>query len=379
MANFKDDRRHPSQDAADPVLLNQEALSSLLEAARTGVWLMDQRFTTIYANHWMASILGLAPGAMTGRRLFSFMDPVEAAVCRRSLEGAPENAAGEHELPLVRADGEVRRVSLRLTPLRNGRGEVVHLAGTGRDVTEEMQELRRLREQANLLRCVLEGLDEAVLLLDVRGRLLEANPAAASLLGEDPARIPVDRTPRRLGPLLAREAGRKPASPDGLRFALSLPRPDGSFFFAEVHCLRIQCNRDPVLAAVVRDASELRRLQSQADSAGQALDSIAEVLELPLARLDGRGRVVQVNAAMERWTGKSSDVLLGALAESLPPPSLTDAQNRTLQNASAGQEQQAGSQLPANSQTGGEILLVSAAEGRPGALLILAPAEEPSS
>jgi len=123
---------------------------------------------------------------------------------------------------------------VRMSPVRAG-GEVIGVVVLSEDVTARALAAARLAESERLQRSVLEVLDAGVLVLDLEGRLLHANPAARTMLGLDPATALTD--PEWWRPLGARYVKNgTPLNADALRstlgrrisgFQVQITGPDG--------------------------------------------------------------------------------------------------------------------------------------------------------
>lgn len=90
----------------------------------------------------------------------------------------------------LRKDGRKIVVSLSVSPIRDGAGHLVGLSAISRDITERRRSDRLVRRSEARYRQLFEVAADAILLIDRRGTILEANPAAASLLGrKDPSAL----------------------------------------------------------------------------------------------------------------------------------------------------------------------------------------------
>lgn len=81
--------------------------------------------------------------------------------------------------------------SLRLAPIRD-EGAVVGVMVLAEDITAKVAMTSQLADSERMQRSVLKVLDEGVIVLDVHGRLVQANPAACAILGLDPATARTD-------------------------------------------------------------------------------------------------------------------------------------------------------------------------------------------
>jgi PAS domain S-box-containing protein len=124
---------------------------------------------------------------------------------------------------------------VRLAPIRDD-GVLAGVLVLSQDITETVAATRRLATSARLESAVLAALDEGVVVLDLDGGLIQANPAARTILGVDLASTAVN--PAWWEPLTTRHAKDGFGSPVSARALLTrtgtwdltieLDRPDGT-------------------------------------------------------------------------------------------------------------------------------------------------------
>jgi len=88
---------------------------------------------------------------------------------------------------IVRPDGEVRYLSSNGEVIMNAEGTPVRMRGTCIDITERVLAEQETERAAERFRGLVESSPDAILVLDSRGTILQANGRAAELLGADPA------------------------------------------------------------------------------------------------------------------------------------------------------------------------------------------------
>ncbi|WP_457110755.1 response regulator [Marmoricola sp. URHA0025 HA25] len=88
---------------------------------------------------------------------------------------------------IVRPDGEVRYLSSNGEVLMDADGVPVRMRGTCIDITERVLAEHETERAAERFRGLVESSPDAILVLDSRSTILQANGRAAALLGADPA------------------------------------------------------------------------------------------------------------------------------------------------------------------------------------------------
>lgn len=84
------------------------------------------------------------------------------------------------EFRIIRPDGEIRCLRSRGYPVTNERGEIYRVAGLTQDITERRRDERRLREQEEKLREILESITDRFFAIDQEWRIVFANAGAAA-------------------------------------------------------------------------------------------------------------------------------------------------------------------------------------------------------
>ena len=227
----------------------------------------------------------------------------------------------------VGAPGATRWVTLRGEPLRDADGRVAHLAGSLIDVTQRKAAEGELRRQALLF----ESLQDAVVVLDFDGRVIDWNGRAEAMFGW----VKAEALGRRSVELLAEEypsdAGERPTAtiveglPADTRFPaeVRLRRKDGREVVAEAVYVPLKDPGGRHVADIViyRDVTERKQMQARlllADrmaALGTLAAGVAHEINNPLAFV--LGNLIFLEDQLERV---ASDVprageLAGALRE----------------------------------------------------------------
>ena len=162
---------------------------SFLENTGDFVYFKDARSRFLFCSQTLADITGHT----------SWRDMLG----KHDLEVFPRDLAqiyGDEEVPILRdgvpllnkinpfydCDGQAGWVSTNKWPLLDSDGKVVGLFGISRDITAHRQADLSLLRSETLLRSVIDGIPDPVLLKDARGNFLLGNAAVARLYGTTP-------------------------------------------------------------------------------------------------------------------------------------------------------------------------------------------------
>lgn len=164
--------------------------ATLLASVRDAVVATDTYGRITYWNRGAEDVFGLAHDRQTGRRLTDLVPAREHRGLERLLDRVWRGGEERLEWPVRRPDGQRTWVDIRLSLLRDPRGEPLGFLAVAKDVTERRLAERALRRSARKIlaqKTELEGilahLGDGLLLADTSRRVVLVNPAARTMLG----------------------------------------------------------------------------------------------------------------------------------------------------------------------------------------------------
>jgi diguanylate cyclase (GGDEF)-like protein/PAS domain S-box-containing protein len=233
------------------------------------------REVILYANRQFASLVGVEPLELIGRRLADLVPPEYAELVsenvRRRLAG--EQAAERYEIEMVGLQGQVSRLEITSTPVAYDAGDALLITGVEIIPTQTTPVLRLPGDVTSLPHLqALNSLAEAVIATDKDGHITFMNPAAEQLTGSTSEMAAgksleaivslVDETDRRLLSDPVRQALTSGAAVNLSRRALLLSRSNGAERSVELSASPIRTGPNEFSGAVImlHDVTELRGL-----------------------------------------------------------------------------------------------------------------------
>ena len=221
------------------------------------------------------------------------------------------------ESNLQRADGKVFPVEVLLTPIYYKGQNLFHCVW--RDITERKQAEAALTEREVKYRALFDYANDAIVLIDLKGNYVSANPEAISMFGcnsEDDFRFnsPVDFMPD--------------VQPDGVPSVISFAkniqtaidlgsleyegvgkRLNGEKFYLNIRVRPLVVNGETLLLGNLRDITERKNSREQIERSVSLLTATIESSADGILAVDGYGLVVAWNSRLADMWNLSGAVL----------------------------------------------------------------------
>jgi len=238
----------------------------------------------------------------------------------------------ERHWTYVRKDGSHLTVNLAVTAVRNDSGDVTGLLSVALDVTEEKKAEEALASNERKLRTITDSALDAVIMVDPAGNIAHWNPAAETIFGYSYEEMLGQQVHKILAPSRYREAASKghlhfmssgQGAAIGKTLELAALRKDGTEFPIEISLNSIEQDDGWWAVAVLRDITERKQAEQQAEDYAAALKSnnlVLEELNRSVEAADRAKSEFLANMSHEIRTPMTailgfSDVLLGNLDE----------------------------------------------------------------
>ena len=290
----------------------EEQFRQIAENIREIFWLFDATFTRpIYVSPAYEEVWGRTVQSVYDDPT-SFLDavhPDDVAEVAAAMMRVSQGIASRIEYRVRRPDGSVRWVWSRGFPVHDANGCVYRVVGTTEDITgrKQAEEERRLAETR--YRRLVENAPDVVYELDREGRFTELNPAAADLLGRDPAELigqsfaevvdPED-LPKGLESLRRKLEGQV----DTTDLEVRLVRASGERRLVHIRATRVVQDGEIVgTLGIVRDITRERERERTMRLLDAAVSSFKEGVSLT----DQDFRLIYANAAYCRMLGIGPD------------------------------------------------------------------------
>ena len=180
MAAMPNNDRHPG--------LTGDGRFELLVNAVTdyAIYLLDQNGFVVSWNRGAERFKGYTADEIVGRHFSIFYTPEDRAtnLPARALKIAAEEGKFEQEGWRVRKDGTRFWTSIVIDPVLDSDGKLIGYAKVTRDITDKLEQQKRLRESEQRFRMLVQGVrDYAIYMLDPQGYVTNWNAGASLIKG----------------------------------------------------------------------------------------------------------------------------------------------------------------------------------------------------
>jgi diguanylate cyclase (GGDEF)-like protein/PAS domain S-box-containing protein len=176
------------ESIAEPTLAERQLRlhEHLLASVEQAVIATDLAGSIVFWNPYAERLYGWSAAEVLGRNIID-VTPTEAnhaqaeEIMARLRQG--ESWSGEFEVR--HRSGRTVPIHVTDSPLRNERNELIGIIGISTDITEQ----RRIEQALRLSDMVYQAIGEAIMVLDMDGRIVAINPAFTGLTGYAEAEI----------------------------------------------------------------------------------------------------------------------------------------------------------------------------------------------
>jgi PAS domain S-box-containing protein len=320
----------------------EEQYRSVFEATDDGLIINDLDGFCIEVNPAYCKMLGYTREELIGLHYSQTTYPEYYLVLDESARAI--QAGGQYQTQGLarRKDSSPLPVDARATPFTY-KGKP-HMLGVMRDITERVEAEKQLREREEQYRSIFEATSDGLIIRDMDGFVVEANPAACKMhgyayeefLGLHRTDIidPKDHT------MVAEYMKAIRAGRSFLGQAVDL-RKDGTPFPVEVRGTTFTYQGKPHTLSVLRDITERVEAEQQLREKEAQYRAVFEATTDALVVLDPVGFYVEANPAMCRMFGYTVEELIGLHAGALTAQASLQVLTESLEKIKVGEGFQA--------------------------------------
>ena len=185
----------------------QTLYSNIFDAVQDGLSVIDAELNIALVNPWMEKVYA-SEMPLVGRKCYAvYQKRKKLCPWCPSVKTMETGQAHTAEVPYPSAKKPTGWIQLTAYPLRGSSGEIVGVIEHVKDISESKRSELRLKESEERYRNLVDLAPDGIVLIDVKGRILELNRAFAELTGHSREEI-IGKHFSKLPTLLAKEIPR---------------------------------------------------------------------------------------------------------------------------------------------------------------------------
>ncbi|HLA73472.1 MAG TPA: PAS domain S-box protein [Steroidobacteraceae bacterium] len=302
---------------------NDERMRVLVDGVQDyAIFMLDPKGTVVSWNDGARRNKGYHAAEIIGQNFSRFYPQadIDAGLPEAELVMAAANGRSEVERWRVRKDGSRFLASMVFTAARDSAGALIGFSEISRDISER-------KDTDAKYRGLLEAAPDAMVVVDQGGKIVLLNVQAEKqfgyrrdeLVGQRITDIVPEGFAERLIADGTRNAADALAQQIDARIELSGRRKDGSDFPIEITLSPLESKEGILVTAAIRDISARKEVEAHLAEMESRYRGLLEAAPEAIVISDPNGRILLVNAQMEKVFGYRREELIGQAVEILVP------------------------------------------------------------
>jgi PAS domain S-box-containing protein len=322
--------------AEDALRKSENESRTLLENLPQKIFFKDRKSVYIAANENYARDLKIKPDEIAGRTDYDFFPKKLAEKYRADDKRIMESGKTEDIEEEYIQDGQKVFVHTVKTPVKDENGNVVGILGIFWDITESKRVEEALRESEEKFRMIFQNVNDEIIYVDTRGKMLDVNERCEDLFGYKPDDV-IGKNFLTLGFLHLKDIPKiaklfKDVIISGKainEMQLEIKHKNGSIVPIEASARIVKKNGRPCgILVVVRDITERKRMEEKLKGYSEHLEELVQKRTEELSESEKRysvlveeasdgvailqdGKIVFTNKKGLEIIGYSKDELIG--------------------------------------------------------------------
>jgi len=342
-----------------------EKYELVLDSITDVVFQMDLDLNWIYVTPSVEKFRGYTPEEVLKQGIEEVLTPesintvkqvLGEELAKEGMDGVDPKRFRVMELQIYHKDGSLVWAEVITTFLRDNDGKVIGLQGVNRNINRRKEIQREALKSKDQYRILFEGDVDGILIRNMGGDLVRANPAACSLLrlteeeliGTNIYEMVHSDDHDVIKRQLEEVSDGRIFRGEGL-----VKRSDGSTFMGSATVSPVEYEGGPHMMTVLRDVTEIRQIEADLRESEEKYRELVEGTNDLIIRIDAKGRFTFVNHMSNQVFGLNSEECLGKKAADFMHPDDIERSREWINNCIKRKEITAGFEnRQVNSKTG---------------------------
>lgn len=343
---MQSDALQTQRDRLEDALESRDRMAAILEATTDVVGMAAPGGRLLYLNKAGRRMLGIGDdddlASLNATHVFASasLEMIKAVAFPTVIR----DGVWSGNVALWRPDGSDMPVSLVLLAHRNPSGEVTHFSIIGRDISEQLQAEKALRESELKFRRAFGDAPIGVSLSDIDGRIFQVNRAFCEMLGYTEAELvgahfEVISHPEDVAANAALRNSTLSGSTDSFQMEKRYFHKRGDLIWCSLNgsLVRDAAGSPQYFITTIRDITENRRAQEALRQSEELFRSAFDHAAIGMALLAPTGQYLQVNRSLCEMLGFTEEELLARRFQDLTFPDDLEDSLRNLERLVTGQ------------------------------------------
>lgn len=288
------------KEAEKALLEREELYRTLVETSPDGIVLTDLDTNIIMTNPKGAKDMGYdSPEELIGMSAFDLMAQEDQPRIMENVgEMIEKGKVNNVEFNFVKKDGSLIPVEFNASLVYDEKGEPKAFLGISRNLSERRIAEEKLKESEEKFSNLFHQSNDAIILHDVKGNIVDANQRVLDIFGYSRKEILKLKIPKLHPPseLKKSEKAFKTISKKGfVNFEINFKKKNGDIFPAEVSSSLFEIGEKKVIQGIVRDITERKKVEEALKESEEMYRSLIKTSPDPITVTDLEGQITFVS------------------------------------------------------------------------------------
>jgi PAS domain S-box-containing protein len=271
-----------------------QLLQAVLEGTRTPIFLKDRDGRYVLVNSTGAELIGMSVGDVLGKDDIELLLPENARQLQAHDRQVMVSGQSQTYEEVLEIEGVRRTFLVTKSPFYDSQGNVAGTVGVSREISDRKAAEEKLRQSQAQLNAIVTNSTDGILILDGRGKIRFANPAAVQLFGSTQEKL----------------VGFSLGIPTGTTTEIDLIDRSGAFKIGEMRVALAEWQGESAYLVALRDITHRKQTELALQQLNQHLEARVEerTTELTAVNLELKGTLEELQHTEEELRQQNQEL-----------------------------------------------------------------------